>query len=83
LVSLWDWTARKRLNQLPAFATAVSSLAFSRDGALLAVAVSYMHDDSGAAGAGGPGAPHPPDAIVVRAVAEIDVRPKAPPAARA
>ena len=70
-MSLWDWSAKKRLTQLPAYATSIAALAFSRDGGTLAVGVSYMYDE-------GPGKEHAPDAIVVRAVAESDVRPKAP-----
>ena len=53
--------------------TTISALAFSKDGAQLAVAASYTHDQ-------GPGHPHPPDAVFIRAVADSDVRPKAPKA---
>ena len=69
MVSTWDWSSKKRLNQLPAFATSVSALAFSRDGGLLAVGVSYMFDE-------GP-KDHPPAAVMLHTVAELDVRPKA------
>ena len=68
-VSFWDWAAKKRLSQLPAFATSIAALAFSRDGTKLAIGVSYMYDEGER--------DHPADAIVLRAVAESDVRPKA------
>ena len=44
-VSLWDHTAKKRLKQLPKFKDGVPALAFSADGAKLAVAVSYCWDE--------------------------------------
>lgn len=69
---MWDWSAKKRLTQLPPYATSIAALAFSRDGGSLAIAASYTFDE-------GPDKAHPSDAIVVRAVAESDVRPKARP----
>lgn len=51
--------------------TSVSSLAFNRDGTQLAIGVSYAFDQ-------GPSKEgKPADAIVLRAVADSDVRPKA------
>jgi len=54
--------------------TTISALAFNKDGAQLAVAASYTHDQ-------GPGRPHPADTIFIRSVADSDVRPKAATAA--
>jgi cell cycle arrest protein BUB3 len=70
VVSLWDWGAKKRLTQYPPYASSISALSFSRDGGLLAIGVSYNYDE-------GPAREHPADAIVVRSVADSDVRPKA------
>ena len=69
----WDWSAKKRLTQLPAYASAVAALSFSRDGGLLAVGVSYMYDEGARADA------MQGSTIMLRTVAESDVRPKAPP----
>jgi cell cycle arrest protein BUB3 len=69
LVNVWDWVAKKRLTQLPAYSTSVSALAFSSDGSQLAVAASYAYETGEQA--------HPADAIFVRPVSDSDVRPKA------
>lgn len=65
----WDGFARKRLAKLGPFSTAVSSLDFSADGALLAVAVSYAFEE-------GERCPPPVPSLFVRAVEPADVRPK-------
>jgi hypothetical protein len=44
-------------------------LAFSRDGSLLAVAASYMYEQ-------GESAQQPADAIYIRQMAEVEVKPK-------
>lgn len=53
----------------PPAGTSISALAFNRDGTQLAVAASYAFEQGDR--------PHPADAILVRAVADSDVRPKA------
>jgi len=75
-VAFWDGVGRKRLAPLVGpFPNSVAALAFSPDGARLAVASS---DDF----SGGEGATHPPDAVFVRSCSEGEVRPK-PSASRA
>jgi hypothetical protein len=69
LVNVWDWVAKKRLTQLPPYATSVSALAFSADGSQLAIAASYSYETGEQ--------DHPADAIFVRPVTDSDVRPKA------
>ena len=54
---------------MASYPTSVASLAFSADGALLAVASSYCHER-------GEGAGGPPDAIFLRKCADAEVRPK-------
>lgn len=69
-MNIWDWVAKKRLTQLPAYQTSVSALAFSADGSQLAIAASYAYET-------GEQPSHPPDAVFVRPVSDSDVRPKA------
>lgn len=45
-VSLWDHTAKKRLRQFPKYPTGVTSIAFSTDGANMAVGCSFSWDVS-------------------------------------
>ena len=68
MVCVWDGIAKKRLCQYRDYGTSISSLAFNRDGTLLAIAASYTYDQGEK--------PHPADAIIVRSVADSDVRPK-------
>ena len=68
-VSVWDWKGRKRLHQSAHYGTSISALAFSSDGAQLAIAASYAYE--------GGERDHPPDAVLLRAVQEAEVRPKA------
>ena len=54
-MSIWDHTAKKRLRQYPKYALGVQDIAFSADGARLAVGVSYgweHGEDAEGAGAG-------------------------------
>jgi cell cycle arrest protein BUB3 len=75
-VCTWDAYGRKRLSAIGPFPNPVAALAFSPDGASLAVAASYdfaMGEKE-----------HAPDSIVVRNVADTEVKPKsaaAPPKA--
>jgi cell cycle arrest protein BUB3 len=53
---VWDHTSKKRLKQLPKFSAGVAALAFSADGARLAIGAGYGWDagEEGAATAGPP-----------------------------
>ncbi|KAK3193020.1 hypothetical protein Dsin_024330 [Dipteronia sinensis] len=67
-VNVWDGNNKKRLYQYSKYPTSVAALSFSRDGRLLAVASSYTFEEGDK--------PHEPDAIFVRSVNEIEVKPK-------
>ncbi|KAL7119114.1 hypothetical protein ACP275_02G043200 [Erythranthe tilingii] len=67
-VNVWDGSNKKRLYQYAKFPTSVAALSFSRDGRLLAVASSYTYEEGDK--------PHEPDAIFVRSVGEVEVKPK-------
>jgi cell cycle arrest protein BUB3 len=41
VVNAWDGLRKKRISQLPSYPTSIASLAFNKDGSLLAVAASY------------------------------------------
>ncbi|CAH8830855.1 unnamed protein product [Trichobilharzia szidati] len=69
MVNIWDGFNRKRLAQLSKFPTSISSLAFSEDGNLLAIASSYMYER-------GPIENEPEPTIYIRTVAENEVKPK-------
>ena len=72
-VCSWDGAAKKRIVALPTFGAPVTSVAFSDDGALLAVAASY---DWSAGDPAALPAPPPADAIYIRTVAPAEVAPK-------
>ncbi|GAY48709.1 hypothetical protein CUMW_113770 [Citrus unshiu] len=67
-VNVWDGNNKKRLYQYSKYPTSIAALSFSRDGRLLAVASSYTFEEGDK--------PHEPDAIFVRSVNEIEVKPK-------
>ncbi|KAG8364198.1 hypothetical protein BUALT_Bualt19G0103400 [Buddleja alternifolia] len=67
-VNVWDGNNKKRLYQYTKYPTSVAALSFSRDGRLLAVASSYTYEEGDK--------PHEPDAIFVRSVNEVEVKPK-------
>ncbi|MBA0649325.1 hypothetical protein Goklo_016899 [Gossypium klotzschianum] len=67
-VNVWDGNNKKRLYQYSKYPTSIAALSFSRDGRLLAVASSYTFEEGDKA--------HEPDAIFVRSVNEIEVKPK-------
>ncbi|KAJ4881926.1 Mitotic checkpoint protein BUB3.2 [Raphanus sativus] len=67
-VNVWDGNNKKRLYQYSKYPTSIAALSFSRDGGLLAVASSYTFEEGDK--------PHEPDAIFVRNVNEIEVKPK-------
>ncbi|KAJ6777289.1 MRNA EXPORT FACTOR AND BUB3 [Salix koriyanagi] len=67
-VNVWDGNNKKRLYQYSKYPSSIAALSFSRDGRLLAVASSYTYEEGDK--------PHEPDAIFVRSVNEIEVKPK-------
>ncbi|KVI10828.1 hypothetical protein Ccrd_010763 [Cynara cardunculus var. scolymus] len=67
-VNVWDGNNKKRLYQYSKYPTSVAALSFSRDGRLLAVASSYTYEEGEKS--------HEPDAIFVRNVNEVEVKPK-------
>ncbi|TPP63665.1 Mitotic checkpoint protein BUB3 [Fasciola gigantica] len=68
-VYIWDGFNRKRLAQLSKYPASISSLTFSEDGQLLAIASSYMYER-------GPIENEPEPTIYIRSVAENEVKPK-------
>ncbi|KAG6762609.1 hypothetical protein POTOM_033122 [Populus tomentosa] len=70
-VNIWDGNNKKRLYQYSKYPSSIAALSFSRDGSLLAVASSYTYEEGDK--------PHEPDAIFVRSVNEIEVKPKSKP----
>jgi cell cycle arrest protein BUB3 len=68
-VNVWDHVNRKNLTRFHQYPTSISSLAFSSDSALLAIAVSYSFEDGDKK--------HPKDEISIRKVSDTDVKPKA------
>jgi len=71
VVNVWDKQNKKRLIQVPGYATSVAALAFNGDGTRLAVAASYTFEHREV--------DHPPDQIHVRRMREGEVRPKPRP----
>ncbi|XP_052110362.1 mitotic checkpoint protein BUB3.1 [Arachis duranensis] len=67
-VNVWDGNNKKRLYQYSKYPTSIAALSFSRDGRLLAVASSYTYEEGLK--------PHDKDAIYIRGVNEIEVKPK-------
>ncbi|XP_010466187.1 PREDICTED: mitotic checkpoint protein BUB3.1-like isoform X2 [Camelina sativa] len=67
-VNIWDGNNKKRLYQYSKYPTSISALSFSRDGQLLAVASSYTFEEGEKS--------YEPEAIFVRNVNEIEVKPK-------
>ncbi|KAJ3362996.1 hypothetical protein HDU91_003170 [Kappamyces sp. JEL0680] len=63
-----DGSQKKRLRQFPSYPTSISSLSFSKDGSLLAIASSYTYEEGEK--------DHPVDSIHIRPISESDVLPK-------
>lgn len=70
LVNIWDGTNKKRLCQFHKYPTSISSLCFSSDGTVLAIASSYMHEHET------PPDNVPEDAIFIRHVSDQETKPK-------
>eukprot|EP01104_Vermistella_antarctica_P017780 TRINITY_DN636_c0_g2_i1.p1 TRINITY_DN636_c0_g2~~TRINITY_DN636_c0_g2_i1.p1 ORF type:complete len:331 (+),score=59.08 TRINITY_DN636_c0_g2_i1:212-1204(+) len=68
IVSVWDGANKKRLFECHRFQTSIASTAFNADGTLLAIAVSYTYEEGERE--------HPADSIIIRNVAEKEVKPK-------
>ena len=70
-MNIWDGFNKKRLCQYRRYPSSISSLAFSSDGSLIAIASSYMYEQ---------GEPtsnsQTDDAIYIRQVQEHEVKPK-------
>jgi len=67
-VNIWDGFNKKRLCQFHRYPTSISSLSFSADGSLLAIAVSYLNEEGEKE--------HPDDAIYIRQVTDAETKPK-------
>lgn len=67
-VNIWDGFNKKRLCQFHRYPTSISSLSFSNDGNLLAIASSYMYEEDEK--------DHPADAIYIRRVSDAETKPK-------
>ncbi|XP_020687966.1 mitotic checkpoint protein BUB3.1-like isoform X3 [Dendrobium catenatum] len=67
-VNVWDGNHKKRLYQYSKYPSSIAALSFSKDGRLLAVASSYTFEEGDI--------PHEQDAIYLRNINEVEVRPK-------
>lgn len=70
LVNIWDGENKKRLCQFHKYPTSISSLSFSNDGTVLAIASSYMHEHEK------PPQYVPEDSIYIRYVSDQETKPK-------
>ncbi|KAG1172399.1 hypothetical protein G6F70_006500 [Rhizopus microsporus] len=68
IVNVWDGVNRKRVKQLPGYPDEIASLAFNRDGSVLAIASSYTFDEGER--------DHAPDTIFIRQMQDAEVRPR-------
>ncbi|KAI9312160.1 WD40-repeat-containing domain protein [Dichotomocladium elegans] len=68
VVSIWDGVNRKRIKQFPRYPDEISSLSFSPDGRMLAIASSYTFDEGER--------DHSPDAIFIKTLSETDCKPR-------
>lgn len=68
-VNIWDGFNKKRLCQFHKYPTSISSLAFSPDGAYLAIATSFLHEAEDAREI-------PSDSIFIRRVTDNETKPK-------
>lgn len=69
---MWDGVNKKKLCQYPQYPTSIASLAFNRDGTILAIASSYTFEE----GEKPPSNSGLDDNIFLRVVNDIDVRPR-------
>lgn len=71
-VGIWDGRNKKRLVQFHKYPTSISSLCFSQDGSILAIASSYLGSSEEAKNE----RDFPPDRIYIRRISEHEVRNK-------
>lgn len=71
-ISIWDARSKKRLVQFHRYPNSISSLSFSPDGSLLAIACSYLHASEETQNI----RDIPPDSIYIRKVHEREVKSK-------
>lgn len=71
-VGIWDGRNKKRLVQFHKYPTSISSLCFSQDGSILAIASSYLGSSEEANNE----RDFPPDRIYIRRISEHEVRNK-------
>lgn len=69
IVNIWDGFNKKRLCQFHKYPTSISSLSFSPDGSLLAIASSYLHEWNDIKDI-------PEDSIYIRKVSDQETKPK-------
>jgi len=67
-VNVWDGFNKKRLCQFHRYPSSISSLSFSHDGSVLAIAVSYLDEEGEKE--------HPEDAIYIRQLSDAETKPK-------
>lgn len=67
-VCIWDSSKKKRISQFKNFSNSISALSFSPDSTKLAIALSYTweHGDI----------PHPQDAILIKNISDVDIKPR-------
>jgi len=68
MVNVWDGANKKRLCQFHRYPTSIASLAFDSGGQQLAIAASYTFEEGEK--------DHPADAIIIRRVTDVEVKPK-------
>lgn len=68
VVSIWDGVNRKRIKQFQRYPDEISSLSFSPDGKMLAVASSYTFDEGER--------DHSPDAIFIKHIGDNECKPR-------
>ncbi|KAG9509052.1 Mitotic checkpoint protein BUB3, partial [Fragariocoptes setiger] len=71
-VNIWDAQRKKRLVQFRKYPTTISSLSFSCDGTMIAIASSYLYENEEINELG----IIPPDAIYIRRVSDNETKPK-------
>lgn len=69
-VNIWDGQNKKRLCQFHRYSSSISSLCFSHDGSVLAIACSYMYEDENQP------EPLPENNVFIRYVTDQETKPK-------
>ncbi|CAD5231846.1 unnamed protein product [Bursaphelenchus xylophilus] len=70
MVNMWDPFNRKRLCQFRKFPSSVTSLCFTPDGSMLAIASTYLYEDDNVPN------PLPEPSLTIRKMTELEVKPK-------